>query len=229
MKTSLLFVVALACATSTHAVGVTPPDAPKPPCCREGSPPGKYRETSIYKLGSIWTSDVGRDVKLEVLRGHPQVLALFFTNCQHSCPLIVADMKTIEKALSRGLRSKVDFLLVSIDPKRDTLEALREYRAKYQLGIEHWTLLRGSAEAVKQLADRVGFQYSPGSERQFGHSLVITILDGNGEIVFQQAGVGNLPNGAVSTLLRITRKDAKGAPQYPFWSGTSEPTLRPKM
>ena len=214
--------MALAYATSTYAVGVPPPNSLKPPCCREGLPPGKYSETSIYQLGSIWTSDVGRDVKLEVLRGHPQVLALFFTNCQHSCPLIVADMKAIEKALPRGLRSKVDFLLVSIDPKRDTPEALREYRAKYQLGIEHWTLLRGSAEAVQRLADKIGFQYFPGSERQFGHSLVITILDGNGEIVFQQAGVGNFPSGAVSSLLRITRKAAKGEPPHHSRASRSE-------
>ena len=104
----------------------------------------------------------------------------------------------------------VDFLLVSIDPERDTPEVLREYRAKHQLGTEHWTLLRGNSDSVKQLAEMVGFQFYPGMEKQFAHSLVITILDGNGEIVFQQAGVGALPDGAVGTLLQLTEKGAKG-------------------
>jgi len=212
MKKSLLFAAALACVTSTYAVDVPEQSTPKPPCCRVGLPLGKYSEMSLYKLNAIWTSDVGREVKLDVLRGHPQVLALFFSNCEHSCPLIVEDMKNIEIALPSEVRSMVDFLLVSIDPERDTPEVLRAYRAKHQLGTEHWTLLRGNADSVKQLAEMVGFQYYPGSERQYAHSLVITILDSNGEIVFQQAGVGALPNGAVDTLLRLTQKGAKGAP-----------------
>jgi len=77
MKTSLLLALALAWATAAHAVEVTEPSAPKPPCCREGLPLGKRSEAPLHKLDDLWTSDVGREVKLEVLRGHPQVLALF--------------------------------------------------------------------------------------------------------------------------------------------------------
>lgn len=211
MRTSLLFAVALACTSGAFAIGTTPTasptplSTPTPPCCRVGLPPGKYSEKSLYSLNSIWTSDVGRRVKLEVLRGHPQVMAMFFTNCEHSCPLIVADMKAIEQALPRGVRAKVDFLLVSIDPNRDTPEALQTYRAKHQLGTEHWTLLTGSADAVKELADMVGFQYYPGSERQYAHTVVISILNGRGEIVFQQGGVGSSTDGAVATLKHLTR------------------------
>ena len=210
MKTpSLLLVALLACVTTGFAVGTAKPSTPTPPTCRTGLPILKYSETSLYKLDSSWTTDTGREVKLDVLRGYPQVVAMFFTNCQHSCPLIVADMKRIEKALPRNIRSKVDFLLVSIDPARDTTEALKAYRQKHQLGDEHWTLLRGSPEAVKQLAEKIGFQYYPGSEKQFGHTLVISILNQNGEIIFQQAGVDALPDGAVDTLVRLTKATPK--------------------
>lgn len=210
MKTpSLLLATLLACATTGFAVGTNKPSTPTPPTCRTGLPLLKYSETSLYKLDSTWTTDAGREVKLEVLRGYPQVVALFFTNCQHSCPLIVADMKRIEKALPRRIRGKVDFLLVSIDPARDTVEVLKTYREKHQLGNEHWTLLRGSPDAVKQLAEKLGFQYYPGSEKQFGHTLVISILNQNGEIVFQQAGVDALPDGAVDTLARLIKSSPK--------------------
>lgn len=210
VKTSLLFALLLAgAATGYGAEAAKPATTPTPPCCREGLPLGKYSETSLYTLNSVWTSDVARQVKLDVFRGYPQVLAMFFTNCQYSCPLIVADMKAIEKALPRAVRSKVDFLLVSIDPKRDTPEALHNYRIKHQLGTEHWSLLHGSPEAVKQLAEHIGFQYVPGSDRQYGHTLVITILDQNGEIVFQQPGVGAFPDAAVDTLVRLTKRDTR--------------------
>lgn len=210
MKTpSLLLAALLAFNMTGYAVGTKKPSTPTPPTCRTGLPVLKYSETSLYKLDSTWTTDAGREVKLEVLRGYPQVVALFFTNCQHSCPLIVADMKRIEKALPRNIRGKVDFLLVSIDPARDTAEVLKAYREKHQLGNEHWTLLRGSPDAVKQLAEKIGFQYYPGSEKQFGHTLVISILNQNGEIVFQQAGLDALPDGAVDTLVRLLKSSPK--------------------
>lgn len=210
VKTSLLLALLFTGLAPVHAIDAAKPAAtPAPPCCREGLPLRKYSETSVYTLDSVWTSDVGRQVKLDAFRGYPQVLALFFTNCQYSCPLIVADMKAVEKALPRAVRDKVDFLLVSIDPKRDTPEVLHNYRVQRQLGTEHWTLLHGSPEAVKRLAEKVGFQYSPGSDRQFGHTLVITILDQNGEIVFQQPGVGAFPDAAVDTLVRLTKRDTK--------------------
>ena len=202
MKTTLASILTIVCVP--WAFGVTDPRtaAPKPPCCREGLPPGKYSEKSLYALKSIWTSDVGREVKLEVLRGRPQVLALFFTHCEHSCPLIVADMKAIDKALPRNLRGQVDFLLVSIDPERDTPEALRAFRAKHELPTERWTLLRGSTEATRELAGRVGFNYQPGSPTQYAHSLMISILNESGEIVFQQVGLGRGPGEAVEALVK---------------------------
>ena len=202
MKTTLASILTIVCAP--WAFGVTDPksSAPKPPCCREGLPPGKYSEKSLYALKSIWTSDVGREVKLEVLRGRPQVLALFFTHCEHSCPLIVADMKAIDKALPRNLRGQVDFLLVSIDPERDTPEALRAFRARHELPTERWTLLRGSTEATRELAGRVGFNYQPGSPTQYAHSLLISILNESGEIVFQQVGLGRGPGEAVEALVK---------------------------
>ena len=202
MKTTLASILTIVCAP--WAFGVTDPKsaAPKPPCCREGLPPAKYSEKSLYALKSVWTSDVGREVKLEVLRGRPQVIALFFTNCEHSCPLIVADMKAIDKALPRGVREKVDFLLVSIDPERDTPEALRAFRAKHELPTERWTLLRGSTEATRELAGMVGFNYQPGSPTQYAHSLMISIMDESGVIVFRQVGLGRGPKEAVEALVK---------------------------
>lgn len=185
--------------------------APEPPCCREGLPAGKFSSESLYNLDATWTADVGREVKLQALRGRPQVVALFFTNCEHSCPLIVKDMKAIEAGLPANVRDRVDFLLVSIDPERDTPEALRAFRGKYQLPIEHWSLVRGKAEDVKKLADLLGFRYYPGSNLQYAHSLLITVLNPAGEIVFQQSGVGEGRDDALAAVLTMVAPKAKRA------------------
>ncbi|MGB8168252.1 MAG: SCO family protein [Chthoniobacteraceae bacterium] len=206
MKISLLlWLILAASAVAVPSKKPAPTLEPKPPCCREGLPPGKYSENSIFTLDAKWTSDVGKEIRLDVLRGRPQVVALFFSNCQHSCPLIVADMKHIEKTLPAKARAKVDFLLVSIDPERDTPAALHAFREKYSLGTEHWTLLRGSADSVKRLAEMLGFRYFPGSSTQFAHSLLITGINGAGEIVYQQSGIGVDSRGMVSTLVRLAK------------------------
>lgn len=206
MKTS--FVIWLAIVTAATAAPARKPAAtpePKPPCCREGLPPARPSEKSLYSLTSTWTSDVGKEVRLDVLRGRPQVVALFFTNCQHSCPLIVADLKRIEKALPAKARAKADFLLVSIDPQRDTPAVLRSYREKFQLGTAHWTLLRGDAASTQRFAEMLGFRYYPGSDTQFAHSLLITVLDGDGEIVYQQSGIGGDPRAAAKAVAKLVK------------------------
>ena len=205
MKTTLASILTIVSSAWAFSADELKSSAPAPPCCREGLPPAKYSEKSLYALKSVWTSDVGREVKLEVLRGRPQVIALFFTNCEHSCPLIVAYMKAIEKALPPSVHGKVDFLLVSIDPARDTPEALRAFRAKHELSTEHWTLLRGSPDATRELAAMVGFNYQPGSPTQYAHSLLISVLDESGVIIFQQAGLGRPADEAVASLLRTMK------------------------
>lgn len=213
MKTFLLVLCSIALGTTpVRAVIVKKPDkAPEPPCCRKGLPPGKFSEKSFYSLDATWTADVGKEVKLAALRGRTQVMALFFTSCKYSCPLIVKDMKAIEKGLPANVRDRVDFLLVSIDPERDTPEALRAFREKYGLSIKHWSLLRGKAEDVKKLADLMGFRYYPGSNLQYAHSLLITVLNPAGEIVFQQSGVGNTRDEALAAVLRLVAPKEKPA------------------
>jgi len=210
---ALLCFITLAVSQASAVTANTPAKAPEPPCCREGLLPGKFSEKSLYSLEATWTADVGKEVKLAALHGRPQVIALFFTNCQHSCPLIVRDMKAIEKALPINVRDRVDFLLVSIDPRRDTPEALQAFREKYRLSNEHWSLLRGRAEDVKALADMVGFNYYAGStpdvNQQYAHSLLITVLNSTGEIVFQQVGIGNPTNEAVAAVLRLVASKSK--------------------
>lgn len=199
MKTTLIFTTAFLALTPAFCADKK---EAKPPCCREGLPAAKYSRKSIYNVGTTWKSDLGKDVKLDVLRGHPVVMAMFFTNCAHSCPLIVADMKAIQKKLPKAVRAKTDFLLVSIDPERDTVEALQEFRKKHDLGKDHWMLLRGDAKDVSTLAEHMGFVYSPGSQLQFAHSLMITALNRKGEIIFAQTGIGVDRAEAVKALVK---------------------------
>ena len=128
-------------------------------------------------------------MKLDRLKGRPQVIAMFFVNCQYACPLIVNDMRRIEAALTPAQRARVGFTLVSFDAKRDTVEALAEYRRVRDLPAENWTLLRGAPDDVLELAALLGVRYKQDAGGQFAHSNLITVLNAEGEIVHQQIGL----------------------------------------
>ncbi|MEO6787436.1 MAG: SCO family protein, partial [Chthoniobacteraceae bacterium] len=189
MKTLLLALSLATIAPLSAMPAKQPPTAPAPNC-ETGLAPSKFSERSIFRLKAEWTDDSGKKVRLDDFRGRPIVLAMFFTSCQHSCPFIARDMKAMQAALSAKGAERTQFIMVSIDPERDSAAALKEFRRKHKLTGERWTLLTGSPDAVRQLAEKLGFNYSPGSKTQFAHSLFITVLGGNGEVAHQQAGLG---------------------------------------
>jgi protein SCO1/2 len=161
----------------------------KPPCCRELPASGPFTDRSIYQLESKWTSDLGREVHLGILRGRVQVVAMIFTTCESTCPVIVDDMKHLQQALPEKLRDKVDFLLISFDSERDTPEVLHAFREKMRLPTEHWTLLRGGTDDVREIAALLGVNFQKDTRGQFMHSNIITVLNGEGEVVHQQMGI----------------------------------------
>ena len=179
----------------------------KPPCCRAALDLGKPTDKSLYLLDSTWTSDVGRQIKLGALRGRPQIVALFFTHCEYACPILVGELKAIEGKLPPEVLGKVDFLLVSIDSKRDTPAELAAFREKRQLARERWTLLRGGADDVRELAALLGVNYAEDSRGQFAHTNLITLLNADGEIAFQHAGLKQDP----ALLVAAIAKAAGGA------------------
>lgn len=199
----LHFALTISAAASLVAAPEKRSPASIAPNCEVGLAPGKYSEKSIYRVTSDWTDADGKTVRLDSMRGRPVVLLLFFTNCQHSCPFLVNDLKAMQKALSAKASDRVNFVLVSIDPERDSAAALKEFRTKHKLTGERWTLLTGSHDAVRQLTEKVGFSFAPGSKTQFAHSLFVTIFDGNGEVAHQQVGIGVDRKDAVKKLEKL--------------------------
>ena len=204
---STLFVVLFLAACAPAEETAEKKTAVLPPCCRPALPLGTPTDKSLYLLDSKWTSDVNREIKLGALRGRPQILAMFFTHCEYACPILVEELKGIERKLPPEVLGKVDFLLVSIDTKRDTPAELAAFREKRQLANERWTLLRGGADDVRELAALLGVNYTEDSRGQFAHSNVITLLNADGEIAFQHAGLKQDP----APLIAAIEKAVAGA------------------
>ena len=163
------------------------------------APAGPLPETSLYQLDATWESHRGDSLRLADLRGEPALLAMVFTNCASACPLIVEDMKAMARAMPEDVAQDARFVLVSLDPARDTVAAMARFASAHGLGNE-WTLLRGSEEDVQTLAALLNVRYREEQDGQFAHSNLISVLAPDGEVVAQQEGLGTDPAAAVDAL-----------------------------
>jgi protein SCO1/2 len=126
---------------------------------------------------------------------------MFFASCTYACPILVNDMKNIEKEIPENQLSSYKFVLVSIDPDRDTPEKLKKFAEEKNLDKKRWTLLTGSKDNIIELAALTGFKYKKDNDGGFSHSNLITFLNGDGEIQHQQYGLNQDASGAVKILL----------------------------
>lgn len=156
-------------------------------------------DESVFNLEAKWKNQKNQIVRLQDFAGKITVISMVYTHCQYACPRILQDMKAIEKDLhSRGIED-VNFVMVSIDPARDTPERLQAFYEENKL-LSDWTLLTGDAESVMELAAVLGVRYKTIGKTDFSHSNLITILDFNGEIVHRQEGLGVDPSETVAFI-----------------------------
>ena len=179
------FVLSLSC--TTHAPISTSPEE---------------SNHSVYLLESTWTNQRGDKINLNSFRGKPVVLAMAYTSCEYSCPRIVGDMKRIEAAVRE---KNVAFVIVSFDPKRDTPAKLQTYTKEQGLDEKRWNLLHGNEPDIRELAAVLGVQYKQIDEKNFAHSNVISLLDAQGEIVYQQNGLGNDPTEIIRAIRELRK------------------------
>ena len=147
-------------------------------------------ERSLFGLEISWTDDSGQPRRLRDFGGEVQVVVLFYTLCPGTCPMTVKALQILSRSEKYAIGSATRFVLVTVDPDRDSLEVLRDYRHTMQLGKQRWRLLRGSASDVRKLAALLGFNYEQIESGEFEHSNLVTVLNSRGEIVHQQKGAG---------------------------------------
>lgn len=114
---------------------------------------------------------------------------MFYASCQSICPRIVSDIKSISKKIEESSGTEPNIVMVTFDPKNDTIESLAKYKTNNNLGI-NWTFLRGTEEDIRMLAVALGVNYKQTSNGDFNHSAIINLISKDGYIVSRLEGVG---------------------------------------
>lgn len=155
---------------------------------------GPLPEKSVYQVSSKWKDLSGKTISLADLRGKFRVLAFVYANCRNVCPLMVESMKTIEEGLRKkyGKRygDQLGFVLITLDPKKDSPDSLRAFLDKIGTRPDTWTLLQGSEADTLELATLMDIKYRRLEDGEIAHSLTLTLLSPEGEILFQTESLG---------------------------------------
>jgi protein SCO1/2 len=157
---------------------------------------------SVFRLDAELTDQDGRAFRLAELRGKPVLVAMFYTSCKYICPLIVDSMRGIDHALDASERSGLRVLLVSMDPARDTPQALRAVVDQRRLDTGRWTLARTDAAQVRRVAAVLGARYRALADGEFNHTSSIVLLDRDGRPVATTAASGPAADPAFVAAVR---------------------------
>jgi protein SCO1/2 len=125
---------------------------------------------------------------LQRFEGRTLVVTFIFTHCQTSCPLQVQALTGVQRALTRALSSRVQFVSFSIDPERDTPAVLKQYAAAMGARLENWSFVTGHPQEISWLHQHFGAQVKRLSGDQLDHRVAVYLLDANGELAQKYTG-----------------------------------------
>ena len=168
-------------------------------CVAHADSPG-----SIYNLNISLTNASGARHDLDVHRGHPVLVTMFYGSCPVACPLLIDTVRAVERAASPTDRDQLRMLLISIDPDRDTVTNLNALGMSRKLDSSRWTLARTDAAGVRKIAAVLGIQYRKLPNGSYNHSSIITLLTPDGEIAAQSYELGRADPELLAALAKIT-------------------------
>ena len=121
------------------------------------------------------TTHEGRSVRFfdDLIAGKVVVISFIYTSCPDACPLETARLAGVQQILGERVGQDVFFYSISIDPARDTVEALARYARRFGAG-PGWLFLRGSEPDVRLLRQKLGV-LGADETRLEQHSLTVVI------------------------------------------------------
>ncbi|MEQ1880747.1 MAG: SCO family protein [Burkholderiales bacterium] len=153
--------------------------------CRQGQPSFRSTDITGAEFGKEFalTDHNGKHRTLEDFRGQVVVLFFGFTHCPDVCPTTLGELASAFNKLGASA-DKVQVLMVSVDPERDTQEVLSKYVAAFH---PRFLGLRGSAEETARVAKdfKVIYQKASGTTAvsySMDHSAGTFIIDKQGRL-----------------------------------------------
>jgi cytochrome oxidase Cu insertion factor (SCO1/SenC/PrrC family) len=136
-------------------------------------------ETPLPDYGGVaafaLVDEQGRAATLEDLSGKIWAANFMFANCPSLCPMMNMKMGLLQRELPADIR----LMTITVDPKRDTPQALAALAKGLGADPARWRFLTGDKAQIDALLH--SFHMNPTGDPDL-HSLKISLVDGGGRI-----------------------------------------------
>jgi protein SCO1/2 len=150
----------LGMASAAAAVGVVG----MPPLQREGRaatlPPRELIRRRNFP-NVVLTTHEGEQVRFydDLIKGKFVTINMMYSTCKATCPLTTANLVRVQKLLSDRVGRDLFMYSITLDPKQDTPEVLKEYAKTFGVGAG-WKFLTGNPDDIERLRRRLGFAWA---------------------------------------------------------------------
>lgn len=140
-------------------------------------------EMSLYQATHNWKDENNKEFALSSLQGKKIIMAMAYTSCQGTCPLIVSKLKKIEARFNEK-NIPIEVAIVTYDPEFDTPERHQAfYREKMGIKNENWHFLSGPQSETRKISLLLGIKYARNpSSGMIIHENKVILLDEHGRI-----------------------------------------------
>lgn len=105
------------------------------------------------------TDQDGQAVAVQSLTGKWSLVFFGYTFCPDICPTTLAQLRQLEDRLPPATRERLQVVMVSVDPQRDTPAQLKQYLAFFDPAYRGLT---GELADIQQLSGALGIPFIPG-------------------------------------------------------------------
>ncbi|MEK6680840.1 MAG: SCO family protein [Nitrospirota bacterium] len=127
------------------------------------------------------TDQNGKKVSLKDYRGKLVLINFIYTNCKGTCPPLVLKFKEIQLDLKDKLKKQTALISITVDPERDTAEALKKYAGDQMADTSFWTFLTGSQAEIDSVLRDYRVVAIKGPDGDIGHVNLVVMIDKDGK------------------------------------------------
>ena len=148
------------------------------------------------------TDQEGASLSLADLSGNWVLLDFVYTQCPGPCPILTGIHVDVQRQLPADLRERVHLVSISLDPARDTPEAMKAYALAHGADLSDWSFLTGDAGAIDDVLSDYGVGSGVQPNGQIEHLVITFLIDAEGHIQKRYLGLEHTPEAIVSDLER---------------------------
>jgi protein SCO1 len=158
------------------------------------------------------TNQAGEQITRASFDGKYWVVDLIFTTCQGTCPMMSQQMLALQRSLVKT--PDVKLVSISVDPTKDTPEALQRYAKFYGADTQQWSFLTGPVNTIYTVA-KDGFHLPVDSvggdnDNPIVHSERFVLVDKKGEIRGYYNGTeADAPQRVLMDIGELMRQEAR--------------------